>query len=693
MMKKYSKEKLTTDRSERNRFGNKNRPVQINRYSRWKTIVIFLSLIFLGISALPNLYQNQPTLVVSEYTDAASLLEAGFLKHKLTENGFEVDSIERDQRESRIVLQSDQHIGDAQGYLNQLLNPIIDVSSESNGQLAESEGKIVDGYKTKKLTKNYRVDIQDLDTRPEWLQSIGIEPIKLGLDLSGGVLFVLDVDLEKAFKERLQDIRLSAKSLLRENKIAGVKVSFIKNSKILLAAKSDHLGRSLLSKVIAELSKQFPQLSAQYPKNNQVLLSYSEADLQLFQRQIMHQTLSTMRGRIEELGITEAVVQRQGAHRIRIELPGASDPEDVRPIIGATAALNFYQLQSRGGKTLLRENGERLMIDPRPIFSGKHIQDAQAGRDELGQPLVNLTLDNLGGDKMLKFSSKNIGKPMVTVFSEYYKSKDGETNKKNKVISVATIQTQLGSRFSITNLGSPQQAQELALLLRAGSLTAPVTISKQRTIAATLGDSNISNGLAALMLGVGVTLLFMVAWYRRLGLIANSALILNLISLLGLMSLLPGVVLTLPGIAGLVLTVGMAVDTNVLIFERIKQEKRRGLSHSLAIEQGYKNAFATIFDANVTTLITAAILYSIGYGPIKGFAITLGLGILTSMFTGVFISKTLTNLFYTKHNKVKKLNGNRAKDSVNRLNRRQNVQPKDELEVPHDKTKNSGATL
>jgi preprotein translocase subunit SecD len=246
---------------------------------------------------------------------------------------------------------------------------------------------------------------------------------------------------------------------------------------------------------------------------------------------------------------------------------------------------------------------------------------------------------------MSTFSKKNIGKPMVTVFSEFYRNTNDEMVKKSKVINVATIQQHLGSQFSITNMSSSQAAQELALLLRAGSLTAPVTIVKQRSIEATLGVENIDNGIKALTIGISFTLLFMAFWYRTLGVIANVALALNLVSLLGLMSLLPGAVLTLPGIAGLVLTVGMAVDTNVLIFERIKEELKRGRQTLSAIENGYKSAFSTILDANITTMITGIILYSIGYGPVKGFAIILCLGILTSMFTGVFVSKALTNLF------------------------------------------------
>ncbi len=290
------------------------------------------------------------------------------------------------------------------------------------------------------------------------------------------------------------------------------------------------------------------------------------------------------------------------------------------------------------------DNGGQLRLNSKVVFSGSNIKNARAGQDQMDMPLVNLALDGIGGKKMSSFSKQNIGKPMVTVFSEYYRNADNKMVKKTKVINVATIQQHLGSQFSITNMSSPSAAQELALLLRAGSLTAPVTIVKQRSIEATLGVDNINNGVKALTIGISFTLLFMALWYRTLGLIANIALALNLISLLGLMSLLPGAVLTLPGIAGLVLTVGMAVDTNVLIFERIKEELKRGRKVLSAIDCGYKNAFSTILDAYITTMLTGVILYSIGYGPVKGFATILCLGILTSMFTGVFVSKALTSI-------------------------------------------------
>ena len=324
------------------------------------------------------------------------------------------------------------------------------------------------------------------------------------------------------------------------------------------------------------------------------------------------------------------------------------DPTEAKRIIGATASLGFYQLKEIGGKTFDMQSGGTIKLDPVPIFTGEHINNATIGRDDWGKPLVQLSLDGQGGDAMSAFSKANIGKPMATVYSQYSQNAKGETVKKSEVINVANIAQHLSSRFSITNMKSQQAAADLALLLRAGSLTAPVTIVHEQTIGPSLGQENITNGLAALMLGMGITLAFMAMWYRRLGLIANVALLLNLTSLVGLMSLLPGVVLTLPGIAGLVLTIGMAVDTNVIIFERIKEERRKGRSAYQAIQEGYKQAANTIFDANITTMITALILYGIGYGPVKGFAITLALGLITSVFTGVYVSKVLSQTVYLK---------------------------------------------
>lgn len=586
------------------------------KHSKWQNIVIGFVLLFMLISALPNLYSDKVSIELTHNSSQNEQLHPAQINNLLTSNNIAADNILATTNSTIVTLKNktDQ-------YAVELL-------------LTQAFGN---DYAFKSSTEN---------NAPAWLKALNGTPIKLGLDLSGGVLFLLDVDTERALSDRLKSIALDIKTLAVEQRIRLSKVEHPTPYSLVfhVASTASPANDALLDKI----KKNYPELTQTKHKGNQITFAYSPTEQVKFRQETMKQTLKTMRGRIEELGITEAVTQKQGKNRIRIELPGVHNPEEAKRIIGATASLDFYQLASNskaaGIVQMTDSNGQKLSMNSKVVFSGSHIKNARAGQGEMGMPLVNLTLDSVGGKKMSTFSKQNIGKPMVTVFSEFYRNANNKMVKKSKVINVATIQQHLGSQFSITNMSSPQAAQELALLLRAGSLTAPVTIVKQRSIEATLGADNIDNGIKALTIGISFTLLFMAVWYRTLGVIANIALGLNLVSLLGLMSLLPGAVLTLPGIAGLVLTVGMAVDTNVLIFERIKEELKRGRQSLSAIENGYKSAFSTILDANLTTLITGIILYSIGYGPVKGFAIILCLGILTSMFTGVFVSKALTNL-------------------------------------------------
>ncbi|QQM65573.1 protein translocase subunit SecD [Pseudoalteromonas sp. LC2018020214] len=585
-------------------------------------IAMLIVLVLLAISALPNLYPNKSWLHISAapHSETQSLPSTKTLVTFLNNQGLEVE----------------QGL-DKQSTINVLLNEPT--------KSAQAQAAIKEQY------PNTQVKIVEHATSPTWLQDFGLSPIKLGLDLNGGVLFVLDVDLDKAVDEQLVSAYQQAKSIIIKQKAHGVKAQQTQHGFEINALPN---ATDKLTPVIEELKSRFANLAVVTSNNGSVKtakFSYSEQGRSSFDKEVMGQTLTTLRSRIEELGITEAVTQQQGKHRIRIELPGVQDPTEAKRIIGATASLGFYQLKEIGGQTFNMQSGGTIKLDPVPIFTGDHINNANIGRDDWGKPLVQLSLDGQGGDAMSAFSKANIGKPMATVYSEYSQNVKGEVVKKSEVINVANIAQHLSSRFSITNMKSQQAAADLALLLRAGSLTAPVTIVHEQTIGPSLGQENISNGLAALMLGMGITLAFMALWYRRLGLIANVALILNLTSLVGLMSLLPGVVLTLPGIAGLVLTIGMAVDTNVIIFERIKEERRQGRAPYQAIQEGYKQAANTIFDANITTMITALILYGIGYGPVKGFAITLALGLLTSVFTGVYVSKILSQTLYLKMGK------------------------------------------
>ena len=597
-----------------------------NKYKsqvKWQNIVILLILVLLFISALPNLYSDKVNIELTPINANTPPVTLGQLNKLLSDNKLSVAEIRISKNKSSLLL-------------------------------ANKRDEVpLTTFLSSKFEKSYLIDSVIENNTPTWLSALEAKPIKLGLDLSGGVLFVLDVDTKQALKERLKSIAGDIKSIAMENRIRGVNVAQsttdddIQTITVNLPNTSQQ--QKQLSKILfSEIEKIYPELIQKKNNDNQKVLTYPPQEIVKFRQETMKQTLKTMRGRIEELGITEAVTVQQGKNNIRIELPGVHDPEEAKRIIGATASLDFYQLaensKASGIIRMSDENGRKLTLNSKVVFSGSNIKNARAGQDEMGMPLVNLTLDAVGGDKMSTFSRQNIGNTMVTVFSEFYKNADNKTVKKSNIINVATIQQHLGSKFSITNMSSQQAAQELSLLLRAGSLTAPVTIVKQRTIEATLGVNNIENGIKALSVGITFTLIFMAFWYRSLGVIANIALALNLVSLLGLMSLLPGAVLTLPGIAGLVLTIGMAVDTNVIIFERIKEELKRGRKVLSAIESGYQSAFSTILDANITTMITGIILYSIGYGPVKGFALILCLGILTSMFTGVFVSKALTNL-------------------------------------------------
>lgn len=594
-------------------MSHKSKPALWRRL-KMSYVAMIAACILLAVSALPNLYPNKSWLHIS-LPDQTVTLQS--VTTSLNQHGFEVTEANDSQAQLAILLAEPTQSANALSFIKT--------------QYPQLEAKIVEHA-----------------TSPQWLQQLGLSPIKLGLDLNGGVLFVLDVDLDKAMQEHLNSVYQQTKLTLRKDKIRGIRASEVKDGVELQILPS---GEEQLAGLVSTLQGQFKGLMETKSTTNNlttVLLHFNEQSQNEFNKQVMAQSLTTLRGRIEELGITEAVTQRQGKQRIRIELPGVQDPSEAKRIIGATATLDFYQVVEVGGKAFNVQGGGVVNLNPMAIFSGDHINNASVGKDEWGKPLVQLSLDSQGGDAMSAFSKHNIGKPMATVYSEYSRDANGDVVKKSEVINVANIAQHLSSRFSITNMKSPQAAYDLALLLRAGSLTAPVTIVQEQTIGPSLGSENIEHGLAALMLGIGITLAFMALWYRRLGLIANIALLLNLTALVGLMSLLPGVVLTLPGIAGLVLTIGMAVDTNVIIFERIKEEKRKGRPTYQAIEQGYNQAFTTIFDANVTTMITAIILYAIGYGPVKGFAITLALGLLTSVFTGVYISKALSQTLYIK---------------------------------------------
>ncbi|MCU8006333.1 protein translocase subunit SecD [Shewanella oncorhynchi] len=585
----------------------------LNHYSAWKYLVLIVTIIVMLFSALPTFYGEDAAVQVG--AKAGLTLTPIALRDKLQAEGVTVKRIDQKNGETLIVLDADNQ----QTLVKTLVSSMVAEPKELTLSLASAA--------------------------PSWLQNLGFQPIKLGLDLRGGVQFLLDVDIDPVYQTQAETLVDSLRQFIREQKIRGASVHLDQSHQLNMTL-PDNDARAAVRQMMKE---SYPNWQLSNADGAGLLIKLSQEEQTKLRNLTVQQNLQVMRSRIEELGITEALVQRQGEHRIRIELPGVQDPAAAKNVIGATASLAFFEVKESGSvnaMVLNDKSGKPIYVSRTPVLGGDHIVDARANLGEMGMAEVNINLDRVGGQKMSEFSRTNIGKPMATSYSEYSRDEQGKAKQTQEIISVATIQSQLGDRFRITGAGSYQEAQQLALLLRAGSMTAPVTIVEERTIGPTLGAENIENGFAALGLGMGITLLFMALWYRRLGWVANIALISNMVILFGLLALIPGAVLTLPGIAGLVLTVGMAVDTNVLIFERIKDKLKEGRSFALAIDTGFDSAFSTIFDANFTTMITAVVLYSIGNGPIQGFALTLGLGLLTSMFTGIFASRALINLVY-----------------------------------------------
>lgn len=587
---------------------------RMNHFAPWKYAVLLVTIVLLTLSAIPTWYGDKPAIqirydqIIPTVKQTAALLKA---------HDIEPTSITTAGGNSTIVFESEND------------------QSVARGLLSDS------------LEKDDQITFSYVSVAPSWMQNMGFEPIKLGLDLRGGVQFLLDVDINQAFSEKRDSIVDELKQQVRDDRLRGVVVKASGNDGIQV----DTRDSSNLSGLRKFISTSYPNWVIKH-SGSSLSVTPDPKEVQEFTLLTLQQNLKIMRDRIEELGITEALVQRQGEHSIRIELPGVQDPAQAKQVIGATASLAFHEAKSESDPRSIRDitvldgNGLPVKLNKTPVITGEHIVDARASRDEMGRGQVNISLDHAGGKIMSDFSGKHIGKPMATVYREYKVDAKGGSARFDKVISVATIQSQLGTQFRITGSGSIEESQQLALLLRAGSLTAPVTIVEERTIGASLGAENISNGFAALALGLGLTLTFMAFWYRRLGWVANIALLANMLCLLGLIALVPGAVLTLPGIAGLVLTVGMAVDTNVLIFERIKDKMAEGRSFAQSIDSGFDSALSTIMDANITTMITAVVLYSMGNGPIQGFALTLGLGLLTSMFTGIFASRSIINLIW-----------------------------------------------
>ena len=590
--------------------------------------------------ALPNLYPTQPSIQVA-YTESgksADQLLMNELTNILENTGSEYDEIFL--RDNKIVIKFstlDQQLNSKTVLQNKLLDRVI-------------------------------IALNLEPSTPDWLKDLGGKPVKLGLDLSGGVHFLLEVDIDTAKQGRLELLLDTYRKTFKEDRI-----KFSDSSIKDLALHFTFRDQESYNAALKKYRNDSPGLTGlQYiiterPSSKTLVLEYSDIALKEIRDYAVGQNLTTLRNRVNELGVSEPIVQRQGATRIVVQLPGVQDPTAAKKIIGKTANLEF-RLEANSRTSPLRKEEFNFkdndyataFLEKAVVVSGDRVTNANTGFDESGFSQVNISLDMQGGRAMQKATSGNIGRKLAVLFVEQ-KSKSELVTDENgnnvieqttyiekNIISLATIQASLGTSFRITGVGNPQEASELALLLRAGALAAPMKFVEERTVGPSLGKENIELGMRSIMIGFTLVVIFMTLYYRVFGIAANVSLFLNLVLITGIMSLL-GATLTLPGIAGIVLTVGMAVDANVLIFARIREELKEKDPQS-AIHDGFSRAFVTIFDANVTTLIAALILYIIGTGPVKGFAITLSIGIITSMFTAIMCTRAMVNLIYGNKN-------------------------------------------
>ena len=511
------------------------------------------------------------------------------------------------------------------------------------------------------LGDKYVVALNLAPATPRWLSLLKAEPMKLGLDLRGGVHFLMEVDMQTALGKLQEQNIDSLRSDLREK---GIPYSTVR--------KEDNYGLSIQFRDSAARDQANTYLTGRHRDlvfsnqgDNVLRVVMSDARLSEAREYAVQQNINILRNRVNQLGVAEPLVQRQGADRIVVELPGIQDTARAKEILGATATLEFRLVNTNvdasaatngripgDSEVKMTREGQPVVLYKRVILTGDHITDSTSSQDEYNVPQVNISLDSAGGNIMSNFTKDNINKPMATLFVEYKDSGKKDANgrailvKQEEVINIANIQSRLGNSFRITGIKNPNEARQLSLLLRAGALIAPIQIVEERTIGPTLGAQNITQGLEACLAGLAVSIIFMIFFYKKFGLIATSALLANLVLIVGIMSLLPGATLTMPGIAGIVLTLAVAVDANVLINERIKEELSNGRSVQQAIHEGYQGAFSSIFDANITTLIKVLILYAVGTGSIKGFAITTGIGVATSMFTAIVGTRAIVNLLY-----------------------------------------------
>jgi len=606
----------------------------LNRYPLWKNLLIIVGLALGGLYALPNLYPDDLAIQISGARSATL-----------------IDEQVRDE---------------AVDALNQAnLNTIGVELSDKNllVRVANSEAQLrAKAVLSDALGDNYVTALNMAPTTPDWLANLGAGPMKLGLDLRGGVHFLLEVDMVQAVSQRLDVYVSEIKTSLRAEKLRYRAVSREADGSLrikFMDAEVRDQARSELKSNYSEFLMSAEDADSAY----YLLVSLNESTVREIEDYAVNQNLTTLRNRVNELGVAEPLVQRQGRNRIVVQLPGVQDTAAAKRVLGATANLEF-RLEAKPGaarvateELTFRSNpGRKASLEKDLIISGASVANAQSNFDETGSPQVSINLDSQGGKLMNRITRNAVKRRMAVVFVEH-KSRiklvevDGQQVEQRQsyveksVISLATIQTALGNSFRITGLDGAGEASELALLLRAGSLAAPMYFVEERTVGPSLGQENIDLGLTSVQIGLAFVVVFMLAFYGVFGIIANVALAFNLLLVAAVMSLL-GFTLSLPGIAGVVLTVGMAVDANVLIFSRIKEELKAGMAPQSAIHAGYERAFSTIFDANITTLLVAVILYAVGTGPIKGFAVTLSIGIVTSMFTAIMVSRAMVNGVY-----------------------------------------------
>ncbi|MFK7831372.1 MAG: protein translocase subunit SecD [Congregibacter sp.] len=610
----------------------------LNRYPIWKYLLVLVIVLAGAFYASPNLYAPDPALQIAGESSGTPVNEATLARvtSALDEAGIDhFGEFLEDNGRNALVRLRDQ-----------------DVQLRAQAVVSRALG---DGY---------IIALNLAETTPDWLTSLGGQPMKLGLDLSGGVHFKLEVDVEAAVERRMEIYLNATKRILREENVRGL-VGLDGDRKVLGRFRSEELrerARGLIADEYPELLLDRSELDGEWLVSAQMtdqtvdeIIDYS-----------VSQNLTTLRNRVNELGVSEPLVQRQGRNRIVVELPGIQDTAEAKRILGKVANLEFrlvanadapasqrqrfeYRSANRGGAT---EYLERDII-----ITGERVSNAQSSFDQNGLPNVQISLDSEGGSLMSRATRKNIKRRMGVLFIERkYRTRYEEDENgvevpvkvpydERKLLTAPVIQSALGAQFQITGLDAPGEASELALMLRAGALAAPISFVEERTVGPSLGADNIRLGVKSVQYGLALVVLFMVLYYRVFGVCAVVALTANLMLLVAFMSLI-GATLTLPGIAGIVLTVGMAVDANVLIFSRIREETRNGLSPQMAIHSGFERAVATILDANITTLIVAVILYAVGTGPVKGFAVTLSVGIITSMFTAIMGTRALVNLIY-----------------------------------------------